>query len=90
MTTGQKIPQMSGTMAEIQTTLMQIQTGMQTIVNNQQSLNQRLINLESSATNLTHQFQNLRLTHTKEQKQIEYGNTQNNHSSHLEEENQNY
>jgi septal ring factor EnvC (AmiA/AmiB activator) len=83
--TGQKVPAMTGTMAEIQTVLMQIQTGMQTIANNQQSLNQRLISLESSATNLTHQFKNLRLTHTKEQKQLEYNN-----SSHLEEENQNY
>ena len=70
--TGQKIPQMSGTIAEIQTALISIQTNLQTIANHQQSLNQRLIGLESSANNLTHQFQNLRLTHTREQKQIEY------------------
>ena len=89
MTTGQKVPQMSGTMADMQMTLVNIQTGMQTIVNNQQQLAQRLTNLENNAThqfnNLIHQFKNLRLTHTKEQKQLEYNN-----SSHLEEENQDY
>lgn len=88
--TGQKIPAMSGTMAEIQLALTNLQTGLQTVVNNQQTLNQRITNLESSAvqqlTNLTHQFKSLRLTHTREQKQIEYGNN----SSRLEEENQEY
>ena len=63
--TGQKVPAITGTFAEIQTTLISIQTSLQ-------SLNQRLTNLESSANNLTHQFKNLRLTHTKEHKQIEY------------------
>jgi septal ring factor EnvC (AmiA/AmiB activator) len=72
--TGQKVPPMTGTLAEMQMTLLNIQTNLQTIANNQQSLNQRLISLESSANNLTHQFKNLRLTHTKEQKQIEYNN----------------
>jgi septal ring factor EnvC (AmiA/AmiB activator) len=84
--TGQKVPPMSGTMAEIQMTLISIQSNLQTIANSQQSLNQRLIALESSANNLTHQFKSLRLTHTKEQKQIEYGNN----SSRLEEENPEY
>ena len=73
--TGQKVPQMTGTIAEMQMALGQIQSGLQTIVNNQQSLNQRLIALETNATNhltnLTNQFKSLRLTHTKEQKQIE-------------------
>jgi len=73
--TGQKIPQMSGTMAEVISSLQQIQTNLQTMVNNQQALSQRLIALETNATNhltnLTNQFQSLRLTHTREQKQIE-------------------
>jgi hypothetical protein len=88
--TGQKVPQMSGTMAEIQMTLISIQSNLQTIANNQQSLNQRLISLENNAnnhlTNLTNQFNSLRLTHTREKKQIEYGNN----PSRLAEENQEY
>jgi hypothetical protein len=36
--TGQKIPQMSGTIAEIQTALISIQSGMQTLVNNQNQI----------------------------------------------------
>jgi hypothetical protein len=86
--TGQKVPQMTGTIAEMQMALIQIQSGMQTIVQNQQSLNQRLIQLETNAnnhlTNLTNQFKSLRLTHTKEQKQIEYN------PPHLEENQENY
>ena len=74
--TGQKVPAMTGTMAEMQSALLQIQTNLQVIANNQQTLSQRLIALEQNATNqltnLTNQFQSLRLTHTKEQKQIEY------------------
>ena len=76
--TGQKIPPMSGTMAEMQTALIQINSNLQTMAQNQQTLVQRINQLETNAThqlnNLTHQFKNLRLTHTKEQKQIEYGN----------------
>jgi hypothetical protein len=74
--TGQKIPAMTGTMAEIQLALNQIHTNLQTVTNNQQQLAQRLIALETNAnnhlTNLTQQFNSLRLTHTKERKQIEY------------------
>jgi hypothetical protein len=77
--TGQKVPHMSGTMAEIQLALTQIQTNLQTLANNQQSLSQRLIALESNAThqftNLISQVQNiqtLKLTHEKERKEIEY------------------
>jgi len=83
--TGQKMPAMSGTMAEIQLALTSLQNGLQTVVNNQQSLNQRLISLETKLseiqtnannhlTNLTHQFNSLRLTHTRERekKEIEY------------------
>ena len=74
--TGQKVPQITGTIAEMQMALISIQSNLQTIANNQQSLNQRLIQLESSATNhltnLTNQFNSLRLTHTQEKKQIEF------------------
>jgi hypothetical protein len=71
---------MTGTMAEMQMALIGIQTNLQTIANNQQSLNNRLIALESSAnnqlTNLNKQFNSLRLTHTKEQKRIEFDRPQ--------------
>jgi hypothetical protein len=74
--TGQKVPQISGTMAEIQLALSNILVVQQTILNNQQQLASRLTNLETSATqqftNLVQQFQSLRLTHTKERKEIEY------------------
>ncbi len=74
--TGQKVPQMTGTIAEMQMALIQISTSLQTIVQNQQALSQRLIALETSAgnqlTTLTQQFQSLRLTHTQEKKQIEF------------------
>ena len=74
--TGQKVPQMTGTIAEMQMALIGIQNNLATIANNQQSLNQRLINLETNAnqhlTNLTNQFNSLRLTHTKERKEIDF------------------
>ena len=74
--TGQKVPPLTGTIAEMQMTLTSIQTALQTIAQNQQELAQRLVNLENTAqtqlTNLTQQFQSLRLTHTKEKKEIEY------------------
>jgi hypothetical protein len=76
--TGQKVPQLSGTMAEIQMALISIQTNLQTIVNNQNNLVNRIQQLEVNAThqlsNLTHQFNSLRLTHTRERekKEIEY------------------
>ena len=86
--TGQKVPAMTGTIAEMQSALIQIQTNLQVIANNQQALSQRLIALEQNATNqlpnLTNQFKSLRLTHTKEQKQIEYN------PPHLEENQENY
>ena len=76
--TGQKVPTMGGTMAEIQLALTQIQTNLAIVVNNQSQLAQRLVNLENNAsqqfTNLTQQFQSFRLTHTKERKEIEYNN----------------
>src|SRR6266516_899082 len=48
--TGQKIPQMGGTIAEMQLVLNQVLTMQQQIITNQQSLNQRLVNLETNAT----------------------------------------
>ena len=83
--TGQKVPQLSGTIAEITNSLQNIQISLQTLANNQQQLTNRINQLETSATqhltNLTNQFKSLTLTHTKEQKQIAY-----NHPSRMEEE----
>src|SRR5207244_7598388 len=79
--TGQKLPAMSGTMAEIQLALTNIQTNLSVVVNNQQQLAQRIVNLETQAssqfTNLIQQvqtIQSLRLTHSREKKEIEYNN----------------
>lgn len=83
--TGQKVPQMSGTMAEIQLALTNLQTNLSAVVNNQQQLMQRIVNLETNASqqlnNLTNQFQSFRLTHTREKKEIAYN------SNRLSEEN---
>lgn len=74
--TGQKVPQITGTIAEMQLTLSQMQNSLKFLVDNQQGLIQRITNLEISATQqftaLTQHFQSLRLTHTKERKEIEY------------------
>jgi len=74
--TGQKVPHMTGTIADMQMALNQISTNLQTIANHQQQLNQRLITLENNAvqqlTSLSQQFNSLRLTHTQEKKQIEF------------------
>src|SRR3954452_24796658 len=75
--TGQKVPQMSGTVAEISLSLQQIQLSLQTLTNHQQTLGQKITNLETKLleiqtsannhlTNLTHQFNSLRLTHSRE------------------------
>jgi TolA-binding protein len=78
-TTGQKIPQMSGTIGEIQQGIQQIQMVLGQIIQKQTALEQRLTALE---TNATSQFTNLvqevkgiksiRLTHDRERKQIDY------------------
>ena len=84
--TGQKIPAMTGTMAEMQMALGQINSNLQTVINNQNQLNQRINQLETNASqqlnNLTNQFNSLRLTHTREKKEIQYN------SNRLSEENQ--
>jgi hypothetical protein len=78
--TGQKVPQMTGTIAEMQMALINIQSGLQTIVNNQNQLVNRIQQLETNAnnqlSNLTQQFNSLRLTHTRERekKEIAYNN----------------
>jgi ActR/RegA family two-component response regulator len=79
MTTGQKIPQMTGTIGEIQQGLQAIQLGLSQILTKQQQLEQRLTALESNAssqfTNLVQQVQSIksvRLTHQTETKAIDY------------------
>ena len=79
MTTGQKIPAMSGTLAEIQQGIQQVQMAQVQIVQNQTQLDQRLTSLENNATNqftnLAQQVQSvksIRLTHDRERKQIDY------------------
>lgn len=74
--TGQKIPPMTGTLAEMNTSLSQLSLTLNQVLNNQQQLWTKLENLEKGAnhqfTQLGNQFQSLRLTHTREQRQIEY------------------
>ena len=84
-TTGQKIPQMTGTIGEIQQGLQTIQMSLGQIITNQQQLDQRITNLEQNATNqftnLVQQVQSIksiRLTHDRERKQIDYNLQQEN------------
>ena len=84
--TGQKVPAMGGTMAEIQLTITQIQTNLQTLVNNQKQIYQQIEQLKNSAsqqlTNLTHQFNSFKLTHTKERKEIDFNRPPENEESY--------
>ena len=75
--TGQKVPQLSGTMAEIQMALNQV-------IVSQQAIMQRLTSLENNATQqftgLAQQVQSIksvRLTHDRERKQIEFNDNSN-------------
>lgn len=74
--TGQKIPQTTGTIAEIQTSVSQLTLSLQQVITNQQQIFTKLTNLETNANNqllsLDKRLQNLRLTHEREKKQIEY------------------
>src|SRR5215213_10755720 len=54
--TGQKVPALTGTIADMQMALISIQTNLQTIATHQSQLNQRLMALE---TNATHHLNNL-------------------------------
>ena len=78
--TGQKIPPMTGTLAEMNTTLSQLSLALTQVINNQSQLYTRLEQLEKNAssqlTNLGQQFQSLRLTHTRETKQVDYNRNQ--------------
>src|SRR5437763_12650137 len=76
--TGQKVPQISGTMAEIQLALNQV-------ITSQQAIMQRLTTLENNASrqlvDIAQQVQSIksvRLTHQKETKAIDYNLNQNN------------
>ena len=51
MTTGQKIPQMSGTIGEIQTSLQQLQASLAQVINNQAQIWTKLESLESNTNN---------------------------------------
>lgn len=74
--TGQKVPSMTGTMAEVQMALISMSTNLQVVTQRLTVLETKLTEIQTNAnhhlTNLTNQFQSLRLTHTKEQKRIEY------------------
>ena len=84
--TGQKVPQMSGTIADIQIALTSIQTNLQTVVNNQNQIWKEIENIKVNSnhhlTNLTNQFNSLRLTHTQEKKQIEFNPHPNNNEDY--------
>lgn len=78
MTTGQKIPQMTGTIGEIQVGIQNIQMTLGQIIQYQQNLDRRLTAIENNATNqltnLSQEVRNIksiRLTHDRERKQIE-------------------
>ena len=77
--TGQKIPQLQGTIAEIQASLSQIQLNQAQLLANQQEIAKHVENLENQAhhqlTNLNSQMQILQNTAIKlthEKKEIEY------------------
>jgi len=74
--TGQKIPPMTGTLAEMNTALSTLQLSLSQVLQNQQQLWNKLEALEKSAhsslSSLTSQVQNIRLTHTRETKSIDY------------------
>jgi hypothetical protein len=77
--TGQKIPQLQGTIAEIQASLAQIQLNQAQILANQEEIARHVENLENQAnnqlTNLGQQMQTLQNTAVKlthEKKEIEY------------------
>jgi TolA-binding protein len=87
MTTGQKIPQMTGTIGEIQAGIQNIQMTLSQVIQHQQQLEQRLIALENNATNqftnLVQQVQSIksiRLSHSQETKAIEFKTDGNDYS----------
>ena len=82
--TGQKVPQMTGTMAEIQGAINQLAANIQTVVNNQNKIWQKLTSLENNAqqklvnlTNKIDKISTVKLTREREKEQIEYNPKQN-------------
>lgn len=83
--TGQKVPQMSGTIVEIQQSINQLGLNVQSVVNNQNKIWQKLTSLENNANqklfNLTNQLNKLsgfKLTQERERKQIEFNKNSEN------------
>src|SRR4051812_38198310 len=87
--TGHAMPPMSGgNNAELQLTLSQVISLQQQIITGQQNLDQRLVQLE---TNASQQFigliqevksiKSIRLTHDRERKQIEFSQNLENHEN---------
>jgi cytoplasmic iron level regulating protein YaaA (DUF328/UPF0246 family) len=78
--TGQKIPQIGGTMGEIQSALQQIQFNLSQLLNSQQQISARLESLENNAsnqlTNLSQQVastnNSFRLLATETKKSLEF------------------
>ena len=77
--TGQKIPQVQGTIAEIQASLSQIQLNQAQILANQQEIAQHIENLESNASSQLNSLssqvqvlQNTAIKLTHEKKEIEF------------------
>lgn len=77
--TGQKIPPMTGTLAEMQSSLSSLTLNLQQVLQNQQQIYQAFQALQTSAqsslsqlTSQVSQIQSLRLSHTRERKEIEY------------------
>jgi hypothetical protein len=82
--TGQAMPPMGGNNAELQLALSQVIGLQQQILVGQQNLDQRLTQLESSAsqqfTGLAQEvksIKSIRLTHDRERKQIEFNGNDN-------------
>jgi hypothetical protein len=81
---GQSLPQMGGNAMETQLVLSQVLTLQQQIITNQQALDQRLVQLE---TNASQQFlglaqevksiKSIRLSHERESKRIEFTDNDN-------------
>ena len=78
--TGQKIPPLTGTLAEMQSNLSSLSLNVQQVLQNQSQIYQALQSLQTSAqsslsqlTSQVSQIQSLRLTHSREKREIELG-----------------
>src|SRR2546421_1929107 len=70
--TGQKLPMNTAT--NDQQSLQQLTPVLQTMIHTQNLLLQEIVILKQNAQNIANSFQNLRLTHKQESKQIEFNN----------------